>query len=307
MDIGQLRTLVSVAELGSLNKAAERLRIAQPALSRQVRLLEAELGVALFERHGRGMIPTPAGLKVLSRAVRIMDELGSIRSDVDQEKHAGEIVLGIPSNIATLLTLPIVRSFSVKHPRTKLKIVSAFSGYLAEWLQKQEIHLSVMYEQDRTNTFRLERLLSDRVYAIGCPELMHGIDGPVQLNELTGRPLILSSARQHIRHVLDSAASTREASLEVRFEADDFHTVRDLTLAGLGISVLPPIAFEEHIEAGTLVGVPIVEEIRRNLVLAHLIDLPPSAIARDLGRIISESALQLVREGRWIGHIRDGE
>src|SRR5215217_9529123 len=68
MDISQLKTLIHVAELGSLSKAADRLNIAQPALSRQIRLLEEELGIFLFERHGRGMVITDAGRKALARA-----------------------------------------------------------------------------------------------------------------------------------------------------------------------------------------------------------------------------------------------
>jgi LysR family nitrogen assimilation transcriptional regulator len=63
MDVAQLKTLIHVAELGSLSKAADRLRIAQPALSRQIRLLEKELGAALFERHGRGMVSRRSAAK----------------------------------------------------------------------------------------------------------------------------------------------------------------------------------------------------------------------------------------------------
>lgn len=72
MDISQLRTLAHIAELGSVSKAADRLNIAQPALSRQIRLLEQELGVYLFERHGRGMVITEIGREVLLHAANIM-------------------------------------------------------------------------------------------------------------------------------------------------------------------------------------------------------------------------------------------
>ena len=75
MELSQLRTLVHVAELGSLSKAADRMRIAQPALSRQVRMLEEELGIRLFVRHGRGMVVTEQGREVLAHATRIMAEL----------------------------------------------------------------------------------------------------------------------------------------------------------------------------------------------------------------------------------------
>ena len=74
MDINQLKTLIHVAELGSVSKASERLGVAQPALSRQIRLLEQELGTYLFERHGRGMDVTEIGREVLDHATRILAE-----------------------------------------------------------------------------------------------------------------------------------------------------------------------------------------------------------------------------------------
>ena len=82
MDLNQLVTLIHVAELGSLSKAADRLRIAQPALSRHIRLLEQELGTTLFKRHGRGMAINEAGKQVLARATRIMAEVQDIKTDV---------------------------------------------------------------------------------------------------------------------------------------------------------------------------------------------------------------------------------
>src|SRR4051794_16953846 len=85
MDVAQLKTLIHVAELGSLSKAADRLRIAQPALSRQIRLLEKELGTVLFERHGRGMVITEVGREVLNHATRVMTELDAIRNVTSEE------------------------------------------------------------------------------------------------------------------------------------------------------------------------------------------------------------------------------
>lgn len=85
MDVTQLRTLIHVAELGSLSKAVDRLHIAQPALSRHVRLLEEELGVRPFDRHGRGMIVTEQGQGVLRHALRAMAELEEIRAVVSDE------------------------------------------------------------------------------------------------------------------------------------------------------------------------------------------------------------------------------
>src|SRR5215213_3517554 len=106
MDFAQLKTLIHVAELGSLSKAADRLNIAQPALSRQIRLLERELGTYLFERHGRGMVLTEAGRQVLEHASRIMSELDALRSSVAQPGSSlrGIVTIGTTPTVAAIVT-----------------------------------------------------------------------------------------------------------------------------------------------------------------------------------------------------------
>ena len=113
MDISQLRTLIHVAELGSLSKASDRLHIAQPALSRQIRLLEQELGVRLFDRHGRGMIATDQGRDVLRHALRIMAELEEIRAVVSDENAPlrGHVSIGMPPTASDILSAPLVSAF----------------------------------------------------------------------------------------------------------------------------------------------------------------------------------------------------
>ena len=96
MRLSQLETLIHVAELGSLSRAAERLHIAQPALSRQVRMLERELGVQVFDRHGRGMVLTEPGQEVLRHAYRVFGELDEIRSVAHRNGSIEPSVSGPP-------------------------------------------------------------------------------------------------------------------------------------------------------------------------------------------------------------------
>ena len=113
MELSQLRTLIHVAELGSLSKAADRLHIAQPALSRQVRLLEEELGVRLFARHGRGMVLTEQGQEILKHATRVMTELEEIRAAASDAGAPlrGQIAIGFPPTVADIVSVPLVASF----------------------------------------------------------------------------------------------------------------------------------------------------------------------------------------------------
>src|SRR6185437_13970623 len=112
MELSQHRTIIHVAELGSLSKAADRMHIAQPALSRQVRLLEDELGVRLFARHGRGMVLTEQGREVLKHATRVMAELEEIRASASElAPMRGQIAIGLPPTVADIISVPLVAAF----------------------------------------------------------------------------------------------------------------------------------------------------------------------------------------------------
>ena len=102
MDLEQLETLVQVAELGSFTRAAGALQIAQPALSRQVRLLEVELRQALFERTGRGVVLTEAGKRLLAHGRVILAQVERARQDLEDERGAatGRLVIGLPPSVS---------------------------------------------------------------------------------------------------------------------------------------------------------------------------------------------------------------
>ena len=127
LEFTQLRTLIHVSELGSLSKAADRMHIAQPALSRQIRLLEVELGIRFFDRHGRGMILTEQGQEVLKHALRVMSELNELKATVsdDHSSLRGHVAIGLPPTVADILSVPLVAAFRKTHPEATLRLVSA--------------------------------------------------------------------------------------------------------------------------------------------------------------------------------------
>jgi LysR family transcriptional regulator, nitrogen assimilation regulatory protein len=128
MDLRQLTTFTQVADLGSLSKAAERLRIAQPALSRQIRLLEEELKVALFTRHGRGMELTSAGEMLRARASSILRQVEETRADLMQEAGAvrGRVVFGMPPTVGDVLATRLIERFLGLYPEVTLRAVTAY-------------------------------------------------------------------------------------------------------------------------------------------------------------------------------------
>src|SRR5258708_7110978 len=169
MEISQLRTLIHVAELGSLSKAADRMHIAQPALSRQVRMLEDELGTRLFARHGRGMVLTEQGREVLKHAGHIMAELEEIRvsaSDIEAPL-SGQVAIGLPPTVADIISVPLVAAFGKAHPQAVLRLVSAYTGYLLDWLHRGEIDVAILYDPRPTRSLRSHPPLVQNLFLIG--------------------------------------------------------------------------------------------------------------------------------------------
>lgn len=123
MNLKQLEYFVHVAELGSYNRAASFLAIAQPALSRQIRHLELELGQSLFIRTGRGVGLTEAGKRLLSRARGILQQMEHVKQELEETKGEplGHLTIGMPPTLARVLTLPLVSEFRDRFPKAALR------------------------------------------------------------------------------------------------------------------------------------------------------------------------------------------
>src|SRR3954468_18382856 len=211
MEISQLKTLIHVAELGSLSKAADRLNIAQPALSRQIRLLERELGTYLFERHGRGMVLTEAGREVLEHASRIMSELDSLRSSVAQPGSSlrGIVTIGTTPTVAAIVTVPLVRKIRDSHPQLSMRFTSAFSGHLLDWVQRGELDLAVSYDPQPLKSLRITPVMVEELLLVGRGDAGLRLDQPVRFAQLASAPLILPSPGHRLRGIIDECARGR--------------------------------------------------------------------------------------------------
>lgn len=309
MEIGQLRTLIHVAELGSLSKAADRLGIAQPALSRQVRLLEQELGTALFERHGRGMVLTDPGREVLARAGRIMAELDDIRACVVEATTSlrGRVSVGMSPTVSDVLSVPLVSAFGEAHPRASLRLVSGYSGYLVDWLHRGEIDVAILYDPRATRSLRVRPLLTENLFLIGPADAGFSPSRAVPFARLAGERLMLPSDRHGLRIIVDRCADEAEIALDVAVEADSYTTLKDLVRQGHGRTVLPLGPIHEDLAAGRLTAAPLIDPVpTRRIVLAHAADRPVSRLARFTGETIARIVTEQVERGVWSGQLLGG-
>lgn len=306
MELSQLVTLIHVAELGSLSKAADRLNIVQPALSRQIRLLEAELGAALFERHGRGMALTAAGQEVRDHAVRVLAELDAMRQTIEDGRSSfrGRIRIGTTPTVADIVTVPLMRRIRDQHPHLAIRFSSAFSGHLLDWLQRGELDIAMSYDPPPSRAVRVAPVMMERLHLIGTQPLA----GPVAFAALVSQPLILPAPRHGLRTLIDDCARRAGVALAPVVEVESYAAMIDLTKAGFGRTILPLAPIHARVRQGELVATALVDPPpERRLVLCYPADRPVSPAARHVGRSLVELAAKLNRAGVWDGRMIDAD
>jgi LysR family transcriptional regulator, nitrogen assimilation regulatory protein len=306
MDLSQLRTLIHVAELGSLSKAADRMRIAQPALSRQMRLLEEELGVRLFVRHGRGMVITEQGRDVLAHAMRVMTELDEIRARTSDANAplTGQIAIGMPPTVADILSVPLVAAFGKSHPKVMLRLVSAYTGYLLDWLHRGEIDVAILYDPHAARSVRSRPLLLENLFLIGPRKAGFSTARAIPFKQLDGKRFLLPSVRHGLRTIVERCATEAGISLDVAIEADSYSTLKDLVRRGHGWTILPLAPIHDDIVARRLTAAALIDPVPvRRLMLSYPADRPVSRLARFAGETITSIVSDQVERAVWAGQL----
>ena len=306
MDLSQLRTLIHVAELGSLSKAADRMHIAQPALSRQMRLLEEELGVRLFVRHGRGMVITEQGRDVLAHAVRVMTELDEIRARTSDANAplTGQIAIGMPPTVADIISVPLVAAFGKAHPKVMLRLVSAYTGYLLDWLHRGEIDVAILYDPRAARSVRSQPLLLENLFLIGPKKAGFSTTRAIPFKQLDGKRLLLPSVRHGLRTIVERCATEAGISLDVAVEANSYATLKDLVRGGHGWTILPLAPIHHDIVARRLTAAALIDPVPvRRLVLSYPADRPVSRLARFAGETITSIVSDQVKRAVWAGEL----
>lgn len=305
VDFRHLASFMWIADLGSLSRAAGRIRVAQPALSRQMRLLEVELGVSLFARHRRGMSLTPAGEELRSRLLGPLRQIDMVIEDVRtlSSEMTGNIAIGVPPTVSLVLAGSLAKRVVSEAPNVSLRVVEGYAAHLADWLQRGEIDVAILYGPASNLQMQTEELLIEDICLVGSADSDLSPDKSVPFADVTALPLILPSRPNGLRVVADSAAAKAKMGLSVRFQADSFVLMRELVESGLGYSMMPYSAIAREVEAGLLRWAPIVEPpVRRQLVLATH-QGATSRTAQTLTRIIRREIVELVNSGRWSAKI----
>jgi LysR family transcriptional regulator, nitrogen assimilation regulatory protein len=263
VNLKQLEYFVHVAELGSFSKAALVLDIAQPALSRQVRLLETDLRENLLLRNGRGVVLTEAGQRLYAHGVAILQAVAQARDEMGatRDEPAGRITIGMPPSVGRQLSLPLVEGFRRQLPRAKLAIVEGLSTHIVEWITTGRVDLGLLYNPEAQPALEITPVIEEMLCLVSrasSPDAAAGC-GAVPLRELGRYPLILPQRGHTIRRLLETQAALSGLTLQVAWEVSSIAAIIDLVAAGYGHAVLHASAVAASGRADSLAARPLAE------------------------------------------------
>ena len=299
MNLQQLEYFVRVAELGSFSKASLVLRVAQSALSRQIRSLETDLRQTLFMRNGRGVCLTEAGNRLFEHSIGILELVARAREDMDSRRGepGGRVVIGLPPSLSRHLTPVLVDTFRRELPLAKLAVVEGLSAHIGEWLASGRVDVGLMHNPDPLATIETTPILEEELCLISAARKTrsrrNGASVPIRFAELSERQLILPEQSHVIRRLLDSQAALAGIKLNIAWEVSSVPAIVDLVLAGYGDAVLSENAAAAWGRTKELEARPISDpRLHSTLCVCIASHRKPSALARRSLRLLPELILK---------------
>jgi DNA-binding transcriptional LysR family regulator len=303
MDFRQIKTFLTVVDTGNITRAADILHIVQPAVSRQIKLLEEDLGTNLFERQRHGMVLTENGKLLVNYARRAVLELERARAAITgaQQGIGGLVTLGLlPSTIDTL-SGPLLTALARDYPGIQLRLAMGYAGTLLNWLESGEIDAALLYGAERSPEIQCVPLIEEPLWVVWSPHIQIKASKAFALKDLTKYPVILPSTPHGIRSLVDHACAKAKVELKIAAEANALSVQKSLALNGHGLTILPPIAVNDELKSGQLQGAPLSSPvITRTIVLALPTNRPTAQHVRCTVDTLTNCAQMAVEYGAWL-------
>jgi DNA-binding transcriptional LysR family regulator len=238
MELRQLRAFVEIVREGSFTRAAERLRIAQPAVSMGIRKLEEELELTLLHRKDKRVTPTAEGEVFLRHAERILDNCAAAQTEMAELRglSRGEVRVGIPPMMSSYYFPRVIRDFRQRYPDLRLSVYGDGAARIQRMIARGEIDMGVIAGGKIPHGLQSRRFLREEIVA--CLPEDHPLAGKpgLRLEEFLGEPLVLFKEGYYMRELMDELMEESDIEPRVVFETNLFSLVRSLVKERLGIS-----------------------------------------------------------------------
>jgi DNA-binding transcriptional LysR family regulator len=266
MEIHQLQAFEAVVAYRSFTRAAEILHLTQPAVTRQIAALEAELRTRLFDRLGRTVQMTTAG-EALHRYAEMIVQL-------EREAHqavadigsgaAGRLTVGASSTLATYLLPALLRNFRASHPKVDIAVHTGISAQVLEMVRANGVDIGLVTAEVVDSALVSTALADYETCVVVPPSHPLAKRDSVRAADLAGSPLILMEAGTNLRTYVDRLLNAAGVEEQVTMELDNVEAIKRMIEAELGLSMLPEVSVSAEVAAGRLVALKLVDVPQAN-------------------------------------------
>jgi LysR family transcriptional regulator, nitrogen assimilation regulatory protein len=243
MDIRQMRYFIALYEERSITRAAKRLHVVQPAVSMQIRKLEMDYGLTLFERTTHGVFPNALAQQLYPLCQKVLGDLGVASSFLKEAKGkiTGSVSAGVPPSLAHSCLADIVAEFCVLYPDVRLTVHEGYTSHLLEWLADGLLELAVVHGLDAERRLQVTPLMTERLVVAMASEIAAGRSA-ITGAELSMLRMALPSGENLTRLLMDEAFLTEGLTLEPAVELDSLAAVLNLIRRPGWATILPSAA-----------------------------------------------------------------
>lgn len=310
-DLRRLRYFVTVAELGSVTRAAAELHVAQPALSHQMRLLEEELGGELFARGPHGVKLTELGAQLAKDCRPLLEEIRRLRTRLAERagEPEGPVVVGLAQTLGCVIAVPLLELVAKRFPRVRVRIRELMSSDIPELLRAGGIDFALSYALPSVRGIRCSVVFTEDLYLVGSAAAARRLLGVAHASEVAfadlGRlPLFLSARNNGFREDLESLARTRGVKFVVEAEIDSVGVRRELALSGAGFTILSGATVAADMRRRAVFAARITEpQVRRRISFVRAADASLSGAAQAVASTTRQAFAAVATPERWPGGV----
>ncbi|WP_410495255.1 LysR family transcriptional regulator [Cellulosilyticum sp. ST5] len=255
MDLKQLNTFLMISKLQSFTRAADTLNYAQSSVTTQIKLLEEELGVKLFERIGKNISLTHDGKKLIPYAQQMLKLSTDIKNNISEDEYPkGVLTIGVAESLCVIRLPEIIKEYRKLYPEVEIALKFGSCADFRRYLNDNLIDVAFSLGAKIDGGEFISEIERDEPMLLLAYPGNHLLEKEKILPEdLEGESLILTEVGCSYRAAFERILKDEGISPRITLESGSVHAIKQFTMSGLGISLLPRVAVEEEVKSGKLI------------------------------------------------------
>jgi LysR family nitrogen assimilation transcriptional regulator len=299
MDARLLEYFLRIVEHGSINRAAEELGLAQPSLSRRIRILEHDVGTPLLIRTRRGIQLTDAGALLVERSPSLLHQIDLLRHDIGGKSRA-QVAIGLTPSMQHVITAPFVEACAVDQPNLMLRVYEGINNALRGWMEDALLDIALVVSLERAPAhFEVTPLVREQMMLVGSRQARLTMDRPVRLSRLAEARMIMPGRPNVIRAYVENSMRRAGHKFQSRIEAETLSLCIELSRRNLGLTPMPycmvhgRLGSRATISAAPIEGLFLTWNICINRARAH------AAAVRSIAAALRQFVGNRITRGEW--------